>query len=166
MNQPTPSSSAPAGKNSATLGAVAVLILAAIIGGVAYTRKPAVTNAPVNPEPAAKPSHDAGMAMKSFTSYKDGTFTAQGHYDTHAGPEEITITLTLKDGIVTDSQFQGTPAARMSQRFMDMFANNYKPMVIGKKINELHLDKISGSSLTPIGFNNALEKIKQEAGQL
>ena len=36
--------------------------------------------------------------------------------------------------------------------------------IAAKNINEVKLDKISGSSLTPQGFNNALEKIKQQAG--
>jgi hypothetical protein len=44
------------------------------------------------------------------------------------------------------------------------FAANYKTQVIGKKIEGLELSKISGSSLTPKGFNDALEKIRSQAG--
>jgi hypothetical protein len=36
-------------------------------------------------------------------------------------------------------------------------------MVVGKNISELQLTKVSGSSLTPQGFMDALEKIKAEA---
>jgi hypothetical protein len=45
-----------------------------------------------------------------------------------------------------------------------MFAGaDYKQYVVGKKIDEVQLTKVSGSSLTPQGFNDALAKIKAEA---
>lgn len=99
----------------------------------------------------------------SASVYKDGTYTAEGDYTTHVGPESIQITLTLKNDVITDSQFSGTPNAPMSQRFMDMFSQNYKTMVVGKNIDQVNLGKVSGSSLTPIGFNDALAKIKAQA---
>lgn len=139
-----------------TLGAIALSVVAA---GCSSQPSSPTANAPV---PTGSPA--AGSGSTAFSSYKDGTFTAKGAYDTHAGPEEVTITVTLKDGVITDTQFQGVPSLKMSQRFMDMFSNNYKTLVVGKKIDEVNLGKVSGSSLTPIGFNNALQKIKQEAG--
>jgi hypothetical protein len=36
-------------------------------------------------------------------------------------------------------------------------------MVVGKNIDEVNLGKVSGSSLTPIGFNNAIEDIRSQA---
>ena len=39
-------------------------------------------------------------------------------------------------------------------------SNNVKTLVVGKKITDVKLDKVSGSSLTPKGFNDALEQIK------
>jgi len=99
----------------------------------------------------------------SSATYKDGTYTAQGDYSTHVGPEEITITLTLKDNVITDTQFSSVPNAPMSARYQGMFVDNYKQFVIGKNVNTVHLGKVSGSSLTPIGFNDALEKIKLQA---
>lgn len=108
------------------------------------------------PTPTPKPSPSA-------SSYKDGTYTAEGDYMTHVGPEAIHITITLKGDVIVDSQFQGTPNAAMSQGYMQMFADNYKPLVIGKNIDDVQLDRVSGSSLTPMGFNDALAKIKVQA---
>jgi hypothetical protein len=34
---------------------------------------------------------------------------------------------------------------------------------VGKNINDLKLTKIAGSSLTPMGFNDAVAKIKMKA---
>lgn len=97
------------------------------------------------------------------SSYKDGAFTAQGQYFTHEGPENVSVTLTLKNGVITDSKFQGSPNAMMSGYYMQMFADNYKPMVIGQSIDSVNLDRVSGSSLTPMGFNDAVSKIKAQA---
>lgn len=128
-----------------------------------------------NPEPSAEPpsaappvaaptpAPSAEPPAKGATSYKDGTYKAQGDYFTHAGPESVTVTLTLKDDIVIDSQFQSTPNAMMSGRYMQMFSDNYKPVVIGKDISDLQLGRVSGSSLTPMGFNDAVAKIKAQA---
>lgn len=122
------------------------------------TPTPAATNTATPPA-----TTDNRGTSSANTNYKDGTYTAKGEYRVHAGPEEVQISVTLKDGVVTDTSFQGTPRLPMSQRFMDMFRENYKPLVIGKKLSELKLGKVSGSSLTPQGFNNAIEKIKQQA---
>jgi len=44
-----------------------------------------------------------------------------------------------------------------------MFISGYKPYVIGKNIDTISLDRVSGSSLTPAAFNEALGQIKTEA---
>jgi hypothetical protein len=36
-------------------------------------------------------------------------------------------------------------------------------VVVGKRIDEVKLDRIAGSSGTPHGFNAALERIKEQA---
>lgn len=143
-------------KSPIFIGAIVVAVVVLVLAYTMYRRSPA--------DDVQTPIVQPSTATTTVGSYKDGTYTADGAYTVHAGPEKVTITLTLKDGIVTDSQFQATPNLPMSQRFMDMFANNYKPLVIGKKLSEIHLDKVSGSSYTPIGFNSALEKIKSQAG--
>ncbi|MBP6944817.1 hypothetical protein KBB85_02235 [Patescibacteria group bacterium] len=148
-------------KGSLLVGAVSAAVLVMMgagCGQVDTVSAPVVPSAPTNEQGAVMP-------LPTFGSFKDGTYTAKGTYSVHSGPEEITISLTLKDGLITDTTFAGTPAVKMSQKFMDMFAENYKPMVIGKKISEVKLGKVSGSSLTPMGFNEAVEKIKQQAGQ-
>ncbi len=43
------------------------------------------------------------------------------------------------------------------------FAGGISDVVVGKNINDIDVDKVSGSSLTSGGFNEAIEKIKQEA---
>ncbi|MBA3732773.1 hypothetical protein H0W91_00120 [Patescibacteria group bacterium] len=96
-------------------------------------------------------------------AYKDGTYTAVGNYFTPGGEESITVTLILKNGIVTDSNVVSNAIRPQSKEFQAIFIANYKPLVIGKSISTLYLDKVSGSSLTPKGFNDAVSKIKVQA---
>jgi hypothetical protein len=44
-----------------------------------------------------------------------------------------------------------------------MFVSGYKQYVVGKNIASIHLDRVSGSSLTGAGFNAALARIEIEA---
>jgi len=95
--------------------------------------------------------------------YKDGTYEAQGDYVSPGGPEQVGVKLTLKDGVVTDSTFTKMAERPMSVTFQEQFAAGYKEFVVGKKIDDINISKVSGSSLTPKGFNDALAKIKAEA---
>ncbi len=96
-------------------------------------------------------------------SYKNGIYSAIGNYISPAGKEEIGISLTLKNNIVIDVNFISKATNEVSIKLQGMFANGYKEQVLGKDINTIKLDKVSGSSLTPKGFNDAIEKIKLQA---
>ncbi len=145
---------------------IGILVVLAIIGVISYVsyRNSVSDGTVVEPGAATTTNTGALPAPAVFTTFRDGSYSAKGRYAYHAGTEEITINVTLKDGIITDTQFQGTPSVPMSQKYMDAFSANYKSMVIGKEIKDLKLGKVSTSSLTPIGFNNALEQIKAQAG--
>ena len=108
------------------------------------------------------PSLEPKKAMTE-ASYKDGEYTQTGDYTSPGGPEHIVVKLTLKEGLV--EQAEVTPQATLpySVKWQGVFADNFKSIVIGKNIKDLNLGKVAGSSLTPKGFNNALEKIKAEA---
>lgn len=116
------------------------------------------TTTPTTPPatvPAEKPADGA--------VYKDGTYTATGEYSSPAGKEEIGVTLTLVDDVITDVSVTPMATVPISVRLQADFAANYKTLVVGKKIDEVNLGKVSGSSLTPVGFNDAIAKIKLEA---
>ena len=95
--------------------------------------------------------------------YKDGTYSADGNYNSPGGPDSVSVSLTLKDNIVTDATVTPKPGDKVSAKYQDIFISGYKQYVVGKNINDINLSKVSGSSLTPIGFNDALNKIKAEA---
>ncbi|OGL78163.1 hypothetical protein A3J43_01775 [Candidatus Uhrbacteria bacterium RIFCSPHIGHO2_12_FULL_54_23] len=106
-------------------------------------------------------SDDTGAPTAS--SYKDGAYAAMGNYVSPGGPEQVGVTLTLENDVIIDTQFEIKAERPTSVQKQTIFSENYKPFVVGKNIDEVHLTKVSSSSLTPKGFMDALEKIKKEA---
>lgn len=139
------------------LGAVAVLL----VGGFLMFSKNSEKNEMV--EEKNQPVTTAREQKKIGSHYKDGTYTVEGDYIVHVGQKHIGVTVTLKDGVITDSNVTNEADDPMSVRMQNMFIGGYKELVIGKKIEDVHLTKVSGSSLTPSGFNDALQKIMDQA---
>ena len=151
------------------MGLVGIAIIALVaIGIFAYSssNKKQETSQVSNNAMTASPSAavmSPTRAMMAASPYKDGTYTQDGAYMSPGGDESIGVKLTIKDGVVVDSEVTPHAERPMSQKFQGIFAENYKQLVVGKKIDDLKLDKVSGSSLSPKGFNDAVEKIKAEA---
>src|SRR6185369_12791720 len=116
-------------------------------------------------DPDANPSGDnTPPSTTSTNQFKDGTYTALGNYTSPGGAEQIKVTVTLKDDIITDATVVSTIAEQSeSRQNQNRFISGYKALVIGKKITDVHLTRVSGSSLTPIGWNDAIAKIETQA---
>ena len=169
-----PTKSASHKKLGMVIGGAAVLLVALI--AVFAGKKPAAPAAPADTAPAdgtdvatqnpstATTTVVAGSSATAATSpYKDGTYTATGSYISPGGPDKIGVTLTLADGIVTEASVTPEPGDGQSSRYQAKFASGYKALVVGQNISTLHLTRVSGSSLTPIGFDDALSQIKAQA---
>lgn len=94
---------------------------------------------------------------------KDGTYKATGSYTSPGGNEQITVSVTLKDGVVTDTSATSGANDPTAKQYQSEFIAGYKDQVVGKKISAIKLSRVSGSSLTSQGFNNALKQIQQQA---
>lgn len=97
------------------------------------------------------------------SNLKNGTYTAEGTYSTPGGTESIGLTVTLNNGIIEDVSLNQLASGGDTAIYQAKFASGYKPLVQGKKIDEVKLDRVSGSSLTSDGFNRALESVKRDA---
>jgi uncharacterized protein with FMN-binding domain len=109
-----------------------------------------------------KPETKVATTTETST-YKNGTYTKTGKYVSPGGPEEIEIMVTIEDGVIKEAS--ATPKAVLagSIKFQTAFSGGFKELIVGKNIDEIMLDKVAGSSLTPKGFNNAIEQIKMDA---
>ncbi|WP_312169440.1 hypothetical protein [Microbacterium sp.] len=108
-------------------------------------------------------STDTSTGSASSTEYADGTYTADGSYQTPETVEEISVTLTIADGLVSEVEVTGDPQARESEQYQGQFIDGISDEVVGKSLDEIDVSKVAGSSLTSGGFNKAVDAIKEQA---
>ncbi len=145
---------------------VVVVVAAVLVYTNRQTNEPGITTptpAQTTTQQVPAPTGTDVLIQEGTSAYADGVYQASGNYVSPGGPREIQVSLTLENGIITSSTFQGGANDPTSQRFQGEFANNYQAQVIGRNVDEISLTKVAGSSLTPIGFTDALNKIKQQA---
>lgn len=161
MDQQPTQPGQPKPSNSIWKVLVAIALIGIPGGIIAYmTKKPEVV-------PGETMTND-GMTstptpVAESSEYKDGTYEVDGEYLSPGGPELMGVTITLANGIITDTSVEVKTARPISKMMQEAFQANYKPLVVGKSIDDVMLDKVSGASLSPKGFNDAVVKIKAEA---
>lgn len=165
MEETAPQTPKSRGVNKGIIVIAFIVIVALAIVGYEAT-KPKDTTTATTPAPTTSSQDDGepaeGKAMTA-TTYKNGTYTVVGNYTAPSGPEEIGVTITLEGDVITAAEVESKSENPTSQKLQGIFIENFKPQVVGKSIDEVQLDKVSSSSLTPKGFNDALEKVKAEA---
>lgn len=150
--------SATALRNPAKTVSIGLTTAAAILALTLSGCQPGNTNTP-----ATGGGSSSSGGQNTTALYKDGTYSAVGDYISPGGAEQVGVTVTLKNDVISDVQFEAKATRPNSVRYQGMFAGGYKTLVVGKNIAEVQLDKVSSSSLTPVGFNDALSKIKSQA---
>ncbi len=149
----TPAASTPAGSASAVTEPSTATAGTSTAGPSAAAASPA----------GATPTEAIAAGTSPASGYADGTYTATGSYSTPGGTESITVTLTLADGAVTAVEAEGGATRPPSSQFQDAFESGVAAVAVGVDIAELNLDAVAGSSLTPQGFNDAVEQIRADA---
>ena len=146
--------------NSTIVWTVSVIVVALIaFGGYKYISS---SNATVvgNPNPITTGTNPPPQGT---SVYKDGSYTATGSYMSPGGQESLGVNLTLKSDVVTDVTATSEATRSESKQYQARFISGYKALVVGKKIQDINIIKVSGSSLTPIGFMDALSQIETQA---
>jgi uncharacterized protein with FMN-binding domain len=161
----TTNSSEKSGTPTGAIAAIGLVVLV-VIGIVLFQNKkassPSVESTSTKMEATTSPA-SSSAATQTQSSYKDGTYEAVGNYVSPGGDEELGVKVILKDGVIEEADVTPKATRPNSVKFQNKFASGYKEMVIGKKLDDVKLSKVSGSSLAPMGFNDALDKIKTEA---
>lgn len=96
-------------------------------------------------------------------TFADGTYAAAGSYTSPAGAETIGVSVTLANDVITAVTMTAEATNTTSKLFQEAFIEGSKTMILGKNIADVQVGKISGSSLTPKGFEAALNAIKTQA---
>lgn len=144
-----------------TAAAGLALLGTAGCGSAGSAQDAATDEASGTPAPAA-----SSGAPATGGEYQDGEYTATGSYIPPSNTkEEVTVSLTLADGVVTDLQVSASGNHPTSKRYQAEFTNGVQQEVVGKPLDEVKVDKVASSSLTSSGFNKALDEIKSEASR-
>lgn len=120
---------------------------------------------PSAPSPSSTSS--TGSASSSPTGagggeYVDGTYTARGVYG--GAPSYMDFTMTLDDGAITDVESELMPDNNDTSRgYQERFAAALPDEVVGMSIADLEVGVIAGASGCADGFNDALDKIREQA---
>lgn len=150
---------------------LAFLILTVVIVGTVVISRPksilaSSQNMNTDASQGATTQTSANSGNSSSTqsgTYKDGTYSATGHYDSPGGTESVKVSLTLVSDKVSAATVSSGANDPTALSYQTIFISSYKPFVVGKKINTIKLSNVSGSSLTSQGFNDALEQIERQA---
>jgi uncharacterized protein with FMN-binding domain len=97
--------------------------------------------------------------------FTDGTYTETGSYQAPSGTESVKVTLTLKDDVITAVEVESLATNPQASLHQGEFVDGISDVVLGKKLTEIKVDKVGGSSLTSTGFNAAVKKIKVDAAE-
>lgn len=148
----------------ATLVVLVVVVLIVIgtkaIGSKDDTNNTASTQSSTSSESTGSSTDTADSKAVAF---EDGTYSATGSYISPGGSQQIEVSVTISNGTVTSTSATEKASDSESQSFQEDFISGYKAQVVGKSLDSIDLSRVSGSSLTSQGFNDAIEQIKDQA---
>lgn len=146
--------------NSKRLGIIIGVLAVLVVGIVSVFagRKDISTAETIVPSTMVTPSD-----IKKLSTYKDGNYSAIGSYMSPGGLDKVGVAVVLDKDIITEIIVSPMGGNETSDKYLETFVKSYKTFVVGKSITDLKLGKVSGASLTPIGFNDAIEQIKLQA---
>ncbi|MBB6403997.1 hypothetical protein [Arthrobacter sp. AZCC_0090] len=134
-----------------------------LASSVAACAPSAQGSTPQNTSTQAGSSKLATTGSSSSGSYKDGTYNADGSYTSPNGQETVGVQLTLSGGTVSAVNITVHADNPNTKRFQGEFKDGIAAQIVGKKLDDINVSKVAGSSLTSGGFNQAVEIIKSEA---
>jgi uncharacterized protein with FMN-binding domain len=144
------------------LAGAAGLSLAGAVAGCAPSAQGPATQTAGGSSPSETSAGTASGAPASG-SYKDGSYSADGNYTSPNGTETVGVQLTLAGGTVTAVEITTHPSNPNTRKFQGEFKDGIAAQIVGKKLDEIKVSKVAGSSLTSGGFNQAVESIKSQA---
>jgi hypothetical protein len=141
---------------------LAAVIGLSVIGSLAGCASTTSTSSSAD-DSSSSSGTTATSTSDDSTSYKDGTYTADGSYVSPGGQEKIAVTLTVKDDLVTAVSVKTVAADSEGAQYQAQFESGISGVVVGKSLGTLSVGSVAGSSLTTQGFNSALTTIRNEA---
>jgi uncharacterized protein with FMN-binding domain len=146
----------PTHKFFSATAAVSVLLLTAACGSSSSD------GASSNPTTAAT-TDSSTTGSSSDASFKDGTYSGEASYPNPAGQSKVKVALTLANNKITKIKVTPEATDPTSKGHQTDFAGGIAAETVGKRIDQLHVTVVAGSSLTHLGFDQVIQKIESEA---
>lgn len=149
-------------KTFAAVAATSVLLITAACGSDSDTTEETSTE-PTTSESSTETETEPAESSDS-AEFAAGEYSATGSYQTPNGQESVDVSVTITDdGTITDVAVDGNATNGNSVQFQSQFASGIADEVVGQPIDEIEVDRVSGSSLTGGGFNQAIDEIISQA---
>lgn len=101
---------------------------------------------------------NAGTVTTNTSSTRQATV---GYAVPNGDIENLAVTVTLTNGIISDISFSMTPTNKESSEYYNKFKNSFpKSQVVGKTISGVSLSRVGGASLTTNAFNKAIGELR------
>ncbi|WP_370872214.1 hypothetical protein [Arthrobacter bambusae] len=156
-------------RKSVLVGVAGLSLTGAVAGCAPAQSAPASKSVVPTPAASASRSVSGSAAASSSASpantsaYKDGSYSADGTYTSPNGQETVGVQLNLSGGTVSGVDITVHATNPNSKKFQSEFKDGIAAQVVGKKLDEINVSKVAGSSLAGAGFNQAVEAIKSQA---
>ncbi len=142
---------------------VALFAGLALTGALAACSPTTVDEAETETETTETDTTETDTGSSGGGSFADGVYTASGDYQAPSGTESVEVNLSLMGGVITAVEVIGDATDPQAKIHQGEFISGIGPIVVGKDIDSIQVDKVGGSSLTSGGFNKAIEAIKADA---
>ncbi len=137
-----------------------IIVVVVIVGAVAAASK---NKSATSIASSSRSASMSATAAKSTATYTDGEYKATGSYESPGGTENIAVDVTIANNIVTATTATSGANDSEAEVYQSQFISGLKKYVVGKNVNDIKLSRVSGSSLTSQGFNDALTQIRNQA---
>lgn len=87
------------------------------------------------------------------------TINYDGEHGRNNGRDQLTVTVSLEDGMITDVSLSQTAGHGESRRYQSAFASAIKSQVIGKTLAQATVGRVGGASNTSDAWNKALSTL-------
>lgn len=133
-----------------------------------YAGRPQEGSAPStgSAQPAQEPTEPTAATSPTAGPYADGRYSASEAYgpiDDLVEEDSIDVTLTLSEGRITDVDVVGHALTDTSKEHVQRFVDKIDQEVVGRSVEDAHVEALAGASKTSKAFNDAVDAIAEQA---
>lgn len=120
---------------------------------------PAEESTPVQTTGTVNETTGTTSAAPQVKAALNGSFHITKEYKTPGGMEPMDVTVVIKEDVITAVSGKNVAIAMKSKDYQDKFLSGIAGQIVGKKVSDVNVTNVNGSSLTAQAFNTALHNL-------